>query len=319
MTRPVHTQAVQVIEGFAFEDGTVLDLEIAFWMIGEIDRHGGNVLLLSHGASGNRDWALPHCGQGQAFDPAGRFVVSVDLPGGGDSSRASTTPGFPERYTVHDLTNAMSMLLDRLGARRNVLFAGVSVSTLIGLDLAASRPDLLGAAALWNCGARCDGFAKAVATAVASILALDGGPRGMKAAVESFYPSLTGRSRLAAMDEQERMQTIGRIADGWMVHWRADELSARYTGTIGGDVMAIHGGEQALAAKLACPLLFLPSSSDQILPADAIAAFAELVPGAEVAVCQTDRGHQSSGAPEGTPEFGFYDGRTRDFFARHLG
>lgn len=314
MEAPLRTQAVTVLEGFTFEDGTGLDLEIAYWTMGTLNADGSNVLLLSHGASGARDWALAYCREGGAFDPAGRFVVSIDLPGGGGSSRLSRTPGFPRRYTLHDLTNALSALLDKLGAKRDVLFSGVSVSTLIGLDLAATRPDLLGGAALWNCGARCDGFAGAVVGAIASILEIDGGPAGMKAAVASFYPSLTGRSRLAALDVNEREQTIEHIAQGWIDRWRADEISARYLGTISGDVIAIHGGEQALTAKLACPILFLPSSSDQILPAADIAAFSARVPSTRTVVCDTDRGHQSTGAPPGSPEFAFYDGRTAAFF-----
>lgn len=311
---PSHVQATHTIQAFRFEDGAVVDLTIGCWTMGKLNADGSNAMLLSHGASGNRDWALPHCRSGGAFDPAGRFVISVDLPGGGDSSRLSTTPGFPARYTLHDLTNALAALLDELGAKRDVLFSGVSVSTLVGLDLAATRPELFGAMSLWNCGARCDGYARGVVDAVAAILTIDSGPAGMKAAVQSFYPTLTGRDRLAATEVAERAKTVERIADGWIKRWRADEIIARYLGTIGGDVPAIHGGEQALAAKIACPILWLPCSSDQLLPASAIAAFAEHLPASRVAVCRSDRGHQSTSAPAGSPEFEFYESHTADFF-----
>ena len=305
-------QGRYTLRGFRFEDGTVLDLELGYWTLGALDPDGANAMLLSHGASGNRDWALPFCRTGGAFDPAGRFLISIDLPGGGGSSRASTTPGFPTRYALRDLTNALAGLLDALGAKRAV-FAGVSVSTLVGLDLAATRPDLFGAMALWNSGARCDGYAQAATDAVAAILALDSGPAGMKAAVASFYPTLTGRSRLAAMDAAGRAEKVEHIAQGWTRRWRADELTARYLGTIKGDVPALHGGEAALAARIRCPILWLASSSDQLLPADAIAAFARHVPGGRVEVCVTDQGHQSTSAPPGSPEFEFYDGTTAAF------
>ncbi len=311
-------QARRTLNDFRFMDGTVLDLEIGYWTVGDLDGDGSNAMLLSHGASGNRDWALPFCRTGGAFDPAVRFVISVDLPGGGDSSRASTTPGFPARYALRDLTNALAGLLDALGAKRNVVFAGVSVSTLVGLDLAAMRPGLFGAMALWNSGARCDGYAQAATDAVAAILGLDGGPAGMKAAVASFYPTLTGRSKLAAMDGAGRAEKVEHIAQGWMARWRADELTARYLGTIKGDVPALHGGEAALAARLGCPILWLASSSDQLLPAQAIAAFAKHVPGGRVEVCQTDNGHQSTSAPPGSPEFQFYDGKTAAFLQAAL-
>ena len=309
-------QARHTLEGFEFQDGTVLDLEIAYWTMGTLDSEGGNTMLLSHGASGSRDWALPFCRSGGAFDPADRFVVSIDLPGGGDSSRASTSPGFPARYALRDLTNAVAGLLEALGAKRDTIFGGVSVSTLVGLDLAALRPELFGAMALWNSGTRGDGYAQGVIDGVAAILAIDGGPAGMRAAVESFYPSLTGRAKLARMDKAERAEKTEHIAQGWIARWRADELTARYLGTINGDVAALHGGEAALAHRLACPILWLASSSDQLLPAHAIATFAASVPVGRCEICQTDEGHQSTGQHPDTPEFAFYDGRTAAFLSK---
>ncbi len=309
-------QGHSTLKGFRFEGGTVLDLNIGYWTMGELDRDGGNAVLLSHGASGNRDWALPFCRRGGAFDPVGRFIISIDLPGGGGSSRASTTHDFPARYSMRDLTNALAGLLDALGAKRNVVFSGVSVSTLVGLDLAALHPELFGAMALWNSAARCDGYAQAAIDAVAAILAIDGGPAGMRAAVESFYPTLTGRSRLAAMDAAGRAGKVEHIAQGWIARWRADEITARYLGTIGGDVPALHGGEAALAARIRCPILWLASSSDQLLPAHAIAAFAGQVPSGRVEVLQNDNGHQSTSSPPGSPGFQFYDGQTAAFMAK---
>lgn len=136
----------------------------------------------------------------------------------------------------------------------------------------------------------------------------------MKAAVQSFYPTLTGRDKLAATEAAERAKIVEPIADGWIKRWRADEIIARYLGAIGGDVLAIHGGEQALAAKTACPILWLPCSSDQVLPASAIAASAEHLPASRVALCRSHRGHQSTSAPAGSPEFEFYGRHTADFF-----
>ncbi len=136
----------------------------------------------------------------------------------------------------------------------------------------------------------------------------------MKAAVQSFYPTLTGRDRLAATEAAERAEIVQRIADGWIGRWHADEIVARYLGTIEGDVPAIHGGEHALAAKLDCPILWLPCSSDQLLPASAIVAFAKHVPAGRVKVCSSDRGHQSTSAPVGSLEFEFYDDVIAGFF-----
>ncbi len=162
--KPVPVQATHTVERFKFQGGAVFDLMIGYRTIGELNADGSNIMLLSQGASGTRDWALPHCHSGGAFDPAGRFIVSVDLPGGGGSSRLSTDPGFPARYTMHDLTKALAALLDALGARRTVLFCGVSVSTLVALDLAATRPELFGAMVLWNASVQCDGMLAASST-----------------------------------------------------------------------------------------------------------------------------------------------------------
>ena len=72
--------------------------------------------------------------------------------------------------------------------------------------------------------------------------------------------------------------------------------------------------QQALAAKIACPILWLPRSSDQLLPASAIGAFAEHLLAGRLAVCRLDRDHQSTSAPVGSPEFEFYGSHTADFF-----
>ena len=312
---PGRKQAQRIISGFKFEDGAVIDLRISYWTAGELNREGSNALLLSHGASGNRDWAIPFCRTGGAFDPTDHFVISVDLPGGGDSSRLSRDAGFPERYTLRDLTNALEAFLEAIGAKRNVLFCGVSVSTLIGFDLAAKRSDLMGGAVLWNCAVRCDGYAQGAIEALVATLALDGGPAGMSAAVKAFYPSLTGRAMLAESSPATRAQLTDHIASGWIARWTAPEIVARYVGTITGDVTALHGGEPILAKKLTNPMLLLPSSSDHLLPAASVEAFAKNVPAINVAVCQSDRGHQSTSAPADSPEFKFYDTHTSAFFA----
>ena len=316
--KPQPQQKRQTIPNFRFEDGTTLDLQIAYWSMGALNADGSNVLLVCHGASGSRDWALPFCRPGGAFDPTTRLVVSVDLPGGGDSSRQRDNPHFPSHYSLRDLTNAMSVFLDAIGAKRHVVYSGVSVSTLIGFDLTALRPDFIAATALWNCAVRCDGYAQGAIDALVSILNLDSGPAGMSAAVQSFYPSLTGRDLLAVSSQTVRAQATQHIAKGWVERWTASEIVARYVGTISGDVTALHGGEIALAQKLTRPLLLLPSSSDQLLPATSILEYAKRLPSARTEVCKSDLGHQSTSAPAGSPEFIFYDSQTANFFREFI-
>jgi homoserine O-acetyltransferase len=302
------------IDNFGFRDGASIDgLSIAYWTKGRLNADRSNAVFLCHGASGGRNWAQPFCRVGGAFDPDRWYLISADIPGGGDSSRASNDPGFPASYAIGDLTAAVAALVEHLEITSLRAFCGQSMGSLIGLDLASQRPDLVRGLALWSCGYRCDGYGRAVIEALRAILNLDGSAAGMRAAIAAYLPVLVDRGLLAGMSRSARSELVEKVAEDWTGNWRADELIARYSAVAECDLAAHCGGESSLAARIHCPVLFLPCSSDTLFPPAQIATLARLMPNADVRVLPTDYGHIATTRPPGTSEFSFFDRETATF------
>jgi homoserine O-acetyltransferase/O-succinyltransferase len=299
---------------FHFEGGALLqELRIAYWTAGRLNPAGDNVLFLCHGASGNRDWALPFCDAGGAFDADRWFIISADMPGGGGSSRSSTDPAFPALYSLADLSAATALLLEDVGIGAVRAFCGASMAGLIGLDLAYRRPELVQGLALWVTNYRSDGFARALTESLVGILQLDGSETGMRAAVGAFFPALAGRKMIADMSPQALAALLNNVAREWSANWRAQELIARYAAVGGCDLASRYGGIASLAAGLKCPTAFLQSSSDMIYPPADAQALAALMPRGEVQTLSTQHGHVAPAAPPGSAEFSFFNERTAAF------
>lgn len=301
------------LPGFRFADGTILDLDIAYWTLGRLNPAGNNAVLLSPGASGNRDWARPFCRLGGAFDPERWFILSVDLPGGGGSSRARDGVGFPARYGIGDLAASMAGLVRALGLPGLASCGGPSMGGLVGLALAAAIPGLVRSLVLWTSGPGSDGYSEALAQGLASVLSLDGSPAGMRAAAGVFLPALVAREMLAGMAADDRRALLDRMAGEWTANWRGDELAARYRAIAAFDLIRDHGGPAGLAAALSCPVLSLGADTDVILPAEQMAALGPHLPELRCLTLPTRYGHLAAAAPPGSPEFAFFDGETSTF------
>lgn len=302
------------LPGFRFADGTIIDLDIGYWTLGTLNAAGDNALLLCPGASGNRDWALPFCRPGGAFDPDRWFIISADPPGGGGSSRAATQPGFPAAYTIPDLAAAMAALVRSLGLSSLAGFCGPSMAGLVGLSMAAAQPGLLRSLILWTSGYRCDGHAQATAEALIAILSLGGDPAFMRAAVAGFLPQLVARPFLAGLPAAGRRGLVDRVAAEWADTWRADELSARYQAVGTCDLTRDHDGVEGLAVALSgLPILALAADSDAILPAAQMEGLMSYLPRLQCRTLATPHGHLAPAAGPGSPEFAFFDGETAPF------
>jgi len=319
MADPAQRQTEHVfrIENFRFANGPPIErLNIAYWTMGRLNAARDNAIFLCHGASGTRDWAKPFCRTGGAFDPDRWYVISADMPGGGGSSRPRNEPAFPASYGIGDLTAAVAALVEGLEIASLRAFCGQSMGSLIGLDLAFQRPELVCGLVLWACGYRCDGYARAVVDALRAVLTLDGSEAGMRAAVAAFLPTLVDRELLATMSPSVRVTLVETLAEDWAANWRADELIARYTAVAECDLAARCGGESALAAAIRCPVLWLPASGDRILPSEQAVTLAKLMPAAAVRLLMTVCGHMAGAAAPGTPEFSFFDRETAEFLTR---
>lgn len=304
------------IEDFVFAGGERLDrLTLSCWTMGTLNDRRDNAVLLCHGASGGKDWALPYCRSGGAFDPERHFIVSMDMPGGGASSRRGSDPAFPSAYAIGDLATAAIALLDGLGIHRVAGFAGASMASLVGIDLAYRFPDRVGALALWTGSYRSDGFARGISDSVGAVLDLDHSQAGFRAAAGAFLPALSGRAALADMPADRMSAFLDGIAAQWFQAWGAEELAARYHAVGHCDLAAVHGGKDRLATGIACPLLFLQADSDQIFDLHDVRDFVDKTPDGRLEVIETMMGHLAPAAPQDSTEFAFFDRITARFLA----
>lgn len=313
---PERTQGRFRTAAFDLEAGGRTEgVEVAYWTMGELNAARDNAVLLCHGASGDKDWALPFCRPGGALDPARWFVISPDMPGGGASSRLSTDPEFPAAFSTVDMASAMLVLIEGLGIARLHAYCGQSMAGFIGLEMAARAPGSVGRLALWTGGWRCDGFGQAVIGGLGKVLALDDGPAGYEAAATIFMPLAMGRGMSAKMPAAQRSAMALRMAGGWRASWQADELTARYNAVAGSDLGERYGGRDALAARVTCPILWLVAASDVLVTPTDLAGAETWWPNAKVEVIDSDWGHVAPAAPPGSPEFDFFDGRTAAFLS----
>ena len=307
---PPPRQGRAVLPSFGFEDGAVLDgLEIAYSSWGELNAGRDNLLVLCPGASGGREWPTPYVRPGGAFDPERWFVVSVDLPGGGGSSRRRTRPDFPAAYTIGDLSRSVEALLDALDVPSARALCGPSMASLVGLDLACRSPDRVGALALWTGGVASDALAAANSEALTAILQLQPSEAAVRAAVAAFLPTLTGRARLAELGA-DRAALAATISKAWSELWAPEELVARYAMIGRCDLTRTYG--EGLAA-LRRPTLFLQATNDLILPAENLRPLLEANANVRLEVVDTSWGHLATAAPPGSPEFDSFDRLTRAF------
>lgn len=288
------------------------DLEIAYWTWGELSARRDNALLLLHNASGTRASMKAFCGEGRAFDPSRYFLIALDVPGGGGSDRASTRADFPATYTVSDCANAAASVLERLELRARSV-CGPSMASMIGLQLAALRPDLVGALVIWAGGCRSDGFARATAEALAAMLRADDSSAGWSAAARSFFCAVAGKGMLARMSEVDIDAGAQGLANEWRRHWRADELASRYLSIAACDLLALHGGQAAFAAKIKRPSLWLQAEDDAVFPVAQAQALHRDLARATLKTIDTPLGHLITTAAPGAPEQVFLKSETRAF------
>ena len=310
---PARSEQILTQRDFRFASGVRIDLDIAYWTYGILNAARDNAIFLCPGASGERQWPLEYCAPGRTFDVTRWFIVSMDLPGGGGSSRLRSDATFPAAYAVADLANAVLALMDALELSTLHAYCGASMAGVVGLELASRRPERVRSLALWATGYRCGGYALATIDVLRAILTLDASPAGVRAGALALLPALVDRQLLAAMQRSDYIGLGQRIADDWIAKWRGDELMARYAALAECDLGTAHGGVAALADTIRCPAIFLSVSSDAIMPASDVEHLANAMRHSQVRTFESPYGHLATALPAGTPEFAFFDSETRAF------
>ncbi len=150
---------------FKLESGQALpELTLAYETYGRLGSDGRNVILVTHGFTGNhraagKDPADPTAGwwdgligPGKAIDTDRYFVVSSNMLGSsfGSTGPASVNPGTGKPYgpdfpdiTLRDIIGAQKLLLDSLGVRHLVAVAGPSYGGYQAFQWAVTYPTFM--------------------------------------------------------------------------------------------------------------------------------------------------------------------------------
>jgi homoserine O-acetyltransferase len=322
------TDAVHIIQRFAFENGATLEnMRVGYVTWGRLNEQRSNAILLLPGTSGARTWPTNYIGPGRAFDPERFFIISADPIGGGASSSPADGmgPDFP-RYTLHDMVRAQHDLITRgLGIDRLLAVGGVSLGAFQGLEWGVAFPGAARGLILWHGAGRSDRRLHIVMDAMLNAITSDAGYQGgrytqnpvegLRRAGQIYMPWLLSDAFFASIRDEafyERVRTT--LGDQTARNWDANSYLWRYRAGREYDVSRPYGGDMARAlSRVQARALVISSSSDRTVFPDLTAEIVRYLPRAEHYIVETDRGHAASGQPVNSPEWQVFNDRTRAF------
>lgn len=151
------TSGSSVLEGFTFDDGSVLDLRQHYYTLGTprrgADGRVENAVLIMHGTTGSGDGFLRDnfagvlFGKGQLLDADRYYLILPDAIGHGHSSKPSDglRAGFP-KYTYDDMVRAQYRLLtEHLDVDHLRLVTGTSMGGMMSWVWGYTYPDFMDA------------------------------------------------------------------------------------------------------------------------------------------------------------------------------
>lgn len=214
---------------------------------------GAPELVFIHGAGMNHTgWAH----QSRYFASRGWNVTAVDLPGHGDSEGDALD-------SVPACSEAVAADLDRRGIERATV-VGHSMGAMIGLHLAATRPNLVERLALVGAGL-------ALAVNPALLDATRDDPELAADAITDW--GLSGQSHIGMA------QSPGSWMDSGIRRHLGAEIK-RHPGSLAADFAATAAFDGSdLAASVTCPVLVVSGSHDMMTPPKLGRAVVEAIPG----------------------------------------
>ena len=309
---------------FLLTSGERIDaLRIGYRMWGERVSSPSNLLLCLPGTTVLSGWADTYVGPDLAFDPSRYLIVSMDPIGGGKSSKPSDGlgPEFP-RYSVEDSIAAQALFLETaFSISAPAAVVGLSIGGMMALDWGRRGA---GRVVAWIAGYRHPGSTRAMVDAFARIVCLDpvfaGGSyakqpeAGLRAAASAYLPLLYGPDYLTRLTGDELSEAGSAMARSWLTNWDANDLLSRYRSSIAYDFTRAYGGNLAqAAAAVGCPVLLMPSSTDQLEPLAGVTELAKALPNANLAPVETDLGHFAPLAGRGSSEHRQFCDKTARF------
>lgn len=322
---PCPPQRLRLEAPFRLESGAVLpEVEIAWRSWGELDRGGGNAVLVCHALTGSPAvdaWWKGLFGPGRSLDPERDFIVCANVLGGcyGTTGPASRRPGgerwggdFPA-ISIRDMVRLQALLLAELGIDRLRLVVGGSMGGMLALEWPLLFPDKVEAVVAIATSARhsawCIGISEAQRQAIFADPAWQGGRYG-----ESAPPAagLAAARALAMISYRSRQSFEQRFARGedqvrdfaveaYLAH-QGKKLVDRFDA---GSYVALtramdshdlgrgRDGVEAALGRVEQPVLVVAITSDILYPPLEQEELAGLLPRGELAYLVSPHGHDA--------------------------
>jgi homoserine O-acetyltransferase len=313
---------------FQFEDGSVLpDIHITYETQGTLSPARDNAILLVPGASSDRHAFDAAVGPGKTFDTDKYFVIAADPLGGGGSSSPADGMGqdFP-RYTIRDMMAAEASLVAQ-GLQLPGLYAvcGAGLGGDIALELAVHHPELVRSLILLAPSPAADAGLRLVLDLLNSVVALDpewqGGRysrnpvEGLRRAGMLYYPWTVSAAYIDRIAPQRLDRELEAAARSFAA-WDANALVLRYGAYRTHDIAAPFQGDTATAlARVAAPVLLLPSASDRLVGVGGAQRIRDGVQHAVYREIPGDLGHRAIAVAPESEGWDFIDARIRGFLA----
>jgi homoserine O-acetyltransferase len=232
---------------------------------------------------------------------------------------------FP-RYTIRDVMTADAALIAQglqLPALRAVCGSGMGSD--VALELAVHHPELVHGVVLLAPSPASDRGLQLVLDLLTSIVSLDqewqGGRyshnpvEGLRHAGMLYYPWTVTAGYIDRITQQRLDRELADAARSF-ADWDANALVLRYGAYRAHDLAAPFSGDLGAAlARIAAPVLLLPSASDRLVEVAGAKRIREGVKQAVYAEIPGDLGHSAIRAAPETAAWDFIDARIRAFLA----
>ncbi len=271
------------IDGFRFDDGSVLDLRQHYTTIGEPRRGEAgmvrNAVIIMHGTTGSGSGFLGDrfagvlFGKGQLLDASEYFIILPDAIGHGQSSRPSEGLGgqFP-KYTYDDMVRAQYRLLtEHLGVNHLRLVTGTSMGGMFSWVWGYTYPEFMDAllplASLpVEIAGRNRMLRKMIMDPIRNDPAWNGGdydeqPPGLREAMYGLIVMVSSplQYQLSAPTREESEAYMDRLVDNYTSRMDANNLIYAF------DASRFYNPAPHLQ-KITAPLLAINSADDQVNP-----------------------------------------------------
>ena len=273
--------------------GKVLpDVVVAYETFGRLDPGGGNAILVTHGLTSGADMLTPATGSGEgswaallepgrALDMQRYFVVCSNVIGSslGSTNPTSLRPGTNSHWgpdfpalTIGDMVDAQRALLAALGVNRLRCVVGPSYGGMQALQWAIDYPDAVDAIGVvvsglnWPAGQGAEALRERLQADAAwqqGWYAVGKDLLGTMTALR--YETLVSYGVQQLLERRwpgqpEAIQDALRAASqAWAGQFDANALLVLQTA-------GEHFDVRARLAEIRCPVLFVPSRTDQLFP-----------------------------------------------------